>query len=128
MRVAVNQLAELRHCLGNRARREARAGAEFRDMAFDFVVEDVVDGFSQRFEDHPLSRHLIVEGHKILLHQWYRSPVSALGIGICATMRLDTARPDGENGLLFTPSMEHLFERGFIFFAEAGGHPPSHVA
>ena len=29
-------------------------------------------------------------------------------------------RPDGENGLLLTPSIDHLFDRGFIAFEDDG--------
>jgi putative restriction endonuclease len=30
------------------------------------------------------------------------------------------ARPDGENGLLLTPSIDHLFDLGFISFDDKG--------
>jgi HNH endonuclease len=34
----------------------------------------------------------------------------------------DEERLDGENGLLLTPSMDHLFDRGFISFEERRPH------
>lgn len=37
-------------------------------------------------------------------------------------------RLDGENGLLLTPSIDHLFDRGFIGFEDSGGLIVSPVA
>ena len=37
-------------------------------------------------------------------------------------------RPDGENGLLLTPSIDHLFDRGFISFENGGELLVSRVA
>jgi hypothetical protein len=37
-------------------------------------------------------------------------------------------RPDGENGLLLTPSIDHLFDRGFIGFEDNGALIVSPVA
>lgn len=33
---------------------------------------------------------------------------------------LNSKRLDGENGLLLTPSIDHLFDRGFISFEDSG--------
>ena len=40
----------------------------------------------------------------------------------------DDERLDGENGLLLTPSIDHLFDRGFITFEDDGGLLISPVA
>ena len=40
----------------------------------------------------------------------------------------DAERLDGENGLLLTPSIDHLFDRGFISFENDGELLVSHVA
>ena len=37
-------------------------------------------------------------------------------------------RLDGENGLLLTPSIDHLFDRGFVGFADSGDLIISRVA
>ena len=41
---------------------------------------------------------------------------------------MDDERLDGENGLLLTPSIDHLFDRGFISFENDGGLLISPVA
>src|SRR6266446_6519764 len=93
----------------------------------------------QRAAEHALIMAVSVVGNtataRALSHRAYRegtedeNPVHLIA-SHCKPWRDSTneERLDGENGLLLTPSIDHLFDRGFIGFENDGNLVISRVA